>query len=120
MTINDRIKEIRKDAGLSQQEFGEAINISGNSVYRIESGSRGVSERTLKDICAEFQVNMEWLQAGTGEKYKETNDSIITVLKAKYKLDDIDISIIDSYLSLSSLERQVFKDFIEKIKGSAK
>ena len=119
MGINDRIKEIRRDAGLSQQEFGEAINISGNSVYRIESGSRGVSERTMKDICSEFNVNLEWLQTGAGEKYKETNESIIAVLKAEYKLDDIDISIIDSYLNLSPLERQVYKDFIDKIKGSA-
>lgn len=119
MEISDRIKEIRKDAGLSQQEFADAIHISGNSVYRIENGTRGVSSRTLNDICSEFNVNMEWLRFGTGEKYKETNESVIAVLKAKYKLDDVDVSIIDAYLSLSPLERQVFKDFIEKIKGSA-
>lgn len=35
----------------------------------IESGSRMLSERTITDICREYQVNEMWLRTGKGEMF---------------------------------------------------
>lgn len=115
MTVNDRIKHIRKKANLSQEEFASKINLAGNSISRIENGTRNPSERTIIDICERFDVNYDWLKNGVGEIYKETSDTIITLLKSKYNLDDLDIKIIEQYMTLSPIERQVFKDYIKKM-----
>lgn len=118
MTVNDRIKQLRKKEDLSQETFAKKINLTRNSISLIEGGSRNPSDRTILDICEKFNVNYEWLKNGEGEIYKETSDSIIRLLKNEYDLDDIDVKIIEDYLELSPIERQVFKDYIKKI-GSA-
>lgn len=68
--MNNRILSIRKDAKLTQEEFGSRIGgLSRNYVWMIEKGERIPSDRTINDICREFNVNEEWLRFGTGEKY---------------------------------------------------
>lgn len=37
----------------------------------IESGSRTLSDRTVKDICREFHVNEYWLRTGKGEMFEQ-------------------------------------------------
>ena len=65
--VNERIKEIRQTAGLTQAEFAEKINLSRNYVAMMEIGQREPSARTISDICSEFNVNEAWLRTGTGE-----------------------------------------------------
>jgi len=64
--LNDRIKEIRKIVGLSQEEFGKRLSITKASISRIESGINNPSDQTIKLICSEFNVNEEWLRTGAG------------------------------------------------------
>ena len=81
-----------------------------------ESGKRSFSRRTLADICEKFNVNPEWLETGEGEPYNDAKAPTIKLLKAEYNLDDVDVQIIEAYLDLSLIERQVFKDYVKKIK----
>lgn len=64
--LNERIKQIRKAKGLSQEEFGKHLMITKASVSRIESGLNNPSEQTIKLICNEFNVNKDWLLTGAG------------------------------------------------------
>lgn len=121
MTINDRIKMIRVDKGYSQQKFADKIKLSANFINLIERGSRNPSERTLNDISVEFNVNLEWLKTGEGDMYdEESEDVVIKSLKSEYNLDDIDLEIIQTYIKMAPLERQVFKDFIKNIADKKK
>lgn len=116
MTINERIKKVRIDKGYSQQKFADKIKLSANFINLIERGSRNPSERTLNDISAEFNVNLEWLKTGEGDMYdEESEDVVIEALKSEYELDDIDVEIIQTYIKMAPLERQVFKNFIKSI-----
>ena len=69
--MNERIKQIRKDAGLTQEKFAERIGLKQNSIALIESGKRTPSEQTVLSICREFKVRQEWLRTGDGAPYKE-------------------------------------------------
>lgn len=64
--MNERIKELRKELGLSQESFGERLKITKASVSRIESGINNPSDQTIKLICSEFHVNENWLRTGDG------------------------------------------------------
>lgn len=66
--MKERISLIRKEAGLTQEEFGERVGgLSRNYIWMIEKGDRIPSDRTISDICREFDVNEEWLRTGAGE-----------------------------------------------------
>lgn len=68
----ERIKELRKNIlNLSQQEFADSLFMKRNSIAQLETGLRNPSERTLKTIAEIHNVNLEWLQKGTGPISRE-------------------------------------------------
>ena len=118
MTINERITKIRVDAGKTKTDFATILNISDSLVVLLESGKRKLTGRTAADICEKFNVNPVWLETGEGEPYNDAVTPTLKLLKAEHKLDDLDIQIIEKYMELSPIERQVFKDYIKKIKDA--
>ena len=67
MEIGIRIKMIRKEANLTQGEFGSRIGISLSGVSSLEVGKNTPSEQTIRAICSEFNINRDWLVDGIGE-----------------------------------------------------
>ena len=65
--MNERIKSLRKYLNMTQDDFSKQIGLSRNSIAQVEIGTKTPSERTISDICREFDVNEEWLRNGTGE-----------------------------------------------------
>lgn len=118
MKKNERISKIRTDAKLSKVAFAAILNISDSLVSMMESGKREPTSRTLADICEKFNVNPEWLETGEGEPYRNVVAPSMKLLKAEYNLDELDVQIIENYLKLSPIERQVFKDYIKKMGSS--
>lgn len=64
--MNERIKLIREKAKQSQETFGEHIGITRSSVSLLESGKRQPSDQTIKLICSEYDINIDWLLTGNG------------------------------------------------------
>ena len=65
MNIHDRLKYLREKLGLTTRAFGSAINMSGGSITNMEKGTRNITERTIRDICREYNVNPDWIINGT-------------------------------------------------------
>jgi transcriptional regulator with XRE-family HTH domain len=59
LLLGARIKELRKKAGLSQDELSEKIGIDGKYLSRIEVGKRSPSLETLQGIADALQVDMK-------------------------------------------------------------
>ena len=94
------------------------LNLSKSSISVAESDKSKLSKRAILDICEKFNVNQNWLETGEGEPYNDAVTPTLKLLKAEYKLDELDIQIIEKYLELSPIERQVFKDYIKKIRSA--
>ena len=62
----ERVKEVRKSQNMTLEEFGKRLNVTKVTMSNIERGHRGLTERMLKDICREFNVNEDWLRTGAG------------------------------------------------------
>ena len=69
MSIGDRIRQVRKSAGLTMKEFGDRIAITASSVSYMESDKSGVSAQTIRSISREFNVSEDWLRTGEGEMF---------------------------------------------------
>lgn len=70
--MQNRIKRIRAEMGLTQSAFGEKIGLSQNFIWMLETGQRVPSDRTIRDICREFGVSETWLRTGAGEMKADT------------------------------------------------
>lgn len=69
-TENERIKEVRKALGLTQEKFGEKIGMKKNSLSNAESGINSVSNQLRIAVCREYHVNENWLRTGEGEMFE--------------------------------------------------
>lgn len=69
--MNNRLKQLRKELNLNQEEFGKRLGLTKASISRLESGTNNITEQTFISICREFNVNEEWLRTGEGEMFNE-------------------------------------------------
>lgn len=67
----ERIIKIREREELNQEKFAERLGLSRNFINQVENGKKNFSDRTLSDICREFNVNEAWLRTGEGDPYIE-------------------------------------------------
>ena len=119
--MNIRLKEIRTHFKMSQEEFGKRIGIESRAhISALENGNRTITERIIKDVCREFNVNEQWLRTGEGEPFRERPlseevgyyvedlldyeghgnpfyDAIIEMMKEYTELDEKSQSVIREY-----------------------
>lgn len=70
--MQNRIKELRKELNLTQQEFADKIGTSRNNIAGYEVGSRIPSDAVISLICKTLNIREDWLRTGNGEKTIES------------------------------------------------
>lgn len=93
-TENDRIKEVRKVLGLTQEKFGEKVGMKKSSLSTVENGVNAVSNQLRTAVCREFHVREDWLRDGEGEMFEERTP---------------DQAIVDFAADLVNVEDDAFK-----------
>lgn len=111
--MKERIVKVRKHFKLTQEKFGEILNIAKSTVQSLEYGHRDITDRTIADICREFKVNETWLRTGEGEMFAPTTQvqriASITATLAQQPEDSLLLSYIETLceLPIESLERNL-------------
>ena len=67
--MKDRIKAIRKELELTQQEFADRMGISRAPIASCEIGRTEPAGSLISLICRTYNVNEEWLRTGIGEMF---------------------------------------------------
>lgn len=67
--MNERLKKLRRELELTQQEFADKIGMKQNTIATYEMGRATPSDPAIRSICREFNVNEHWLRDGTGEMF---------------------------------------------------
>lgn len=125
--MKDRIISIRKESGLTQEEFGKELNLSQNYVWMLESGKRAPSARTIIDLCKKFQISEEWLRTGEGEmKAPMTKQSEIAAITAQlFRKEETDpetynflIELNKYLLQLDETQMQAVLDMVRKLNAA--
>lgn len=73
--LSKRISTLIESLGLKKTAFADKINVSQAFVSQLCAGTKQPSDRTIADICREFNVNEEWLRTGQGEMFKPLSRS---------------------------------------------
>lgn len=122
MTVNERIKEIRKSNDLTMDKFGERIGVTKAAISKIEKGERGVTDQMIKLMVKEFGVSENWLRTGEGEMLPDFSRADAIAKLA----DDIMTEVPDSFKSrlvtalaqMSDEQWKLLEDFTYKVVGN--
>ena len=110
--MKERIKKIRRELNLTQQEFAERIGIKRNTIANYETGRNDPVDSVISLICREFNVREEWLRTGEGEMFKPKPSDILDQLAYKYKLFTFDYVMIEKFLAMPpDLRRAIYDHF---------
>ena len=70
--MNERIKNLRKALGLTQQEFASRLKMTRSTIANYETRQNEPIDAVISLICREFGVNEIWLRTGAGEMFRPT------------------------------------------------
>ena len=66
MSIFNRIKELRRNLGLTQKEFSQKLGVTSRALQMWESGDIGLKESSKRTIESTFNVSPVWFRTGDG------------------------------------------------------
>lgn len=69
--MKDRLKQLRQELGLNQEEFAKALKIGRSTIANYEAGTRVPISSVISLICKNWNVNETWLSTGEGEMFIE-------------------------------------------------
>lgn len=87
-TLSERLKTVRKEAGLTQKELASRSGVSQTIVSELETGENS-SSKELVEIAAVLGVEPLWLVKGKGPKRRE---GTLTVLDHGIPNDVLEIA----------------------------
>lgn len=114
--INDRIAWCVKDSKLTKTAFAEKINVSQSFISRLVSGEKVPSDRTIADICREFNISELWLRTGEGEPHiqRDEDEEFLEVMEQIHMSDDDLIKrIIKAYWFMEDDEKAAIRKLID-------
>jgi transcriptional regulator with XRE-family HTH domain len=86
---NQRILQVRKALGFSQQKFAEGMKLSKTYQGNMELGNQPVNDRIIKLISMTYGANEEWLKTGAGDMFDKIEDhKLRKIIELFKKLDD--------------------------------
>lgn len=106
MNVNDRVREVRISLKMNQTEFGSRIDVSQNYLSSIEKGHREVTEKIIKLISFEFNVNENWLRTGDDEMFVRSETFSLDEKAQKNNLTALEVDILKGYMELPPATRK--------------
>ena len=117
--MKERIKSIRKSLGLTQEQFSDKLNLSRNYIAQLEIGTKVPSDRTISDMCREYNINEQWLRTGEGEMYDLPEDRtaaiVADLLDRSSPTYDLILNILERYQHLDPVSQEVIDNFINNL-----
>ena len=114
MTQGERVREIRKELGLTLEKFGEKLGVKKNAISQLENGRNALTDQMVKAICREYNVNYDYLMNGEGEMFDDLPQTVLDELCAQYDLDDLDRTLVEMYIEMPEQVRGYLKQEIRK------
>uniref|UniRef100_UPI004057322F helix-turn-helix domain-containing protein n=1 Tax=Agathobacter sp. TaxID=2021311 RepID=UPI004057322F len=107
----ERLKLLRKQKHLTQQELADILHVSQQSVHKYEHDITSPELQTLKSMADFFNTSVDYLLEMTDVSHK-----IEPV--TEMSLDDAELELIENYREVTSFQKKVIQaimdEFLEK------
>jgi len=99
--IGQRITELRKIKGLSQEDLAKSVNISRSSLAQIELGNRSVNILELQQLSMELGFSLDDFMSENFEIHQEINEE-----------NEKSINIVEERIAVPKLKINKFKNVL--------
>ncbi|UPK43945.1 helix-turn-helix domain-containing protein [Paenibacillus pabuli] len=108
--VGNRIRELRKAKGWTQEQLAEAAGLHYSYIGGVERGDRNISLETLEKIINGLQVTAEEIfKFNEDSEYKRALDEHITLISGKSS---------DEIASLTKINKEILTTIEKLQKGS--
>lgn len=123
--LGERIKDVRKDVGLTQDEFAQMLGTTRGALAQIETGRSRPKEVMLKSILKTYpDLSENWLRYGSGDMHdraRVSQQELADLLKLVSDLPDdspkrrMIISLANLIGEMSTRQVEMITDFITSL-----
>lgn len=103
--MNNRIRELRKQRGLTMKQLGNVVGLAESTISQYETGKREPDNETLLKISEYFSVTVGYLIGADEPKEAPTNGE-------RDILDEVDVAFYGDYKELSEDEQETVRDMV--------
>lgn len=104
MSFAERLKKVRKETGLTQEDFASSIGVTRSPIASAESGKSKLQPLAIRTICEIYKVNEKWLQTGEGNMHNT------------YDIPEEELNnLLDVYSKLPVKARKKFLNFLDEL-----
>ena len=118
-TISQRIIKIVNALGGNKSEFARRINLTPAYISKLDKKPDMIpSDRTITDICREFNVSEHRLRTGEGDMFiqlSEDADFIRVMTEIQVSDDELIKSILMAYWDLPNDKKAAIRDLVDGI-----
>ncbi len=72
--INTRLRALRKELGLTQEQLAQRLGVGKAALSMIETGKASLSSRNINILVQEFNLNPDWMENGEGKMFNALPD----------------------------------------------
>jgi len=113
MELSDRLRGVRKEAGVSQLEFAKSLGLQQGSYSGLETGAKKTLSGAVRELLQlQFGINPTWLETGEGVKYingyapKKATDSLVKETEVLYQKE---VEKVDPWAIIKSQQDTINK-----------
>jgi len=96
--MKNRIKELRKELKLTQQELGDKLNVSARSVGFYESGDRDPDTATLAILSDLFECSIDYILLRTNKRKYDTDALAFSTTLDSEGLSEEDLEAVQNII----------------------
>ena len=82
MTLNQRLKAVRKHSGLNQSQLSQTLGFARSFWNLVENGKTQVTENLLAALELKFPIDPDWVRTGEGQMLKSGDASFVAGRKS--------------------------------------
>lgn len=108
-TIAERIKGLRKKAGLTQQELGDRFGVAKSTICQYENGNSTPNDDIKIAMANYFNVSMDYLMGKTDVPGFDSRTPPVIAAK----ITESGINMFHTYLDLSATDQAKVNDYVQ-------
>ncbi len=99
----NRLKELRKEKGISAKELGELFNTTDVTILRYENEKQNINAIMLKKLSEFYNVSIDYIL-------------YLTDLKENIQLKEEEVELLDNYRELDTKSKTIVQEQINTLK----
>lgn len=119
MTVNERIKKVRKEKGMNQKQFAALLGVTQSGISYMEQSGSNVSDSSIKSICTMCNLNEDWLRNGTEPMYIQAPTFSLDDFVRQHGGTELELDIMKAYFELEpDIRAMLVQHFKERLTAS--